>query len=266
MISPVANERDGDALCILGTGFFCETYESAADYLAGTKKAEPTSSPRCQSVPPRMRRATSAVCRTLYHAAELACETIDASQVAIIFGSFHGEIDVALIQMEMMLDGDGQISPARFKNSVHNTSSGLFSIVKGNRGFATSIAAGDDTLGACLFEAYGLLAQECYETAVVAVAEERMPEPLDRFSQHVTGGAAFALSLQKHTPKSAAVLARMSKPTFCYGDSVFCPGDSEALEFPHRSAFDLLARLELRQVAGPAVMTLGPSWRTNVVA
>ena len=107
----------------------------------------------------------------------------------------------------MMRTGDGVISPAMFKNSVHNTAAGVFSIAAKNKGFTTALAAGDHTLGASLFEAYGLLATGEKEV-VIALADEQLPEPL--LSQIDDGtfstlGVSFALSFDRGSNAQAKI-------------------------------------------------------------
>ena len=52
---------------------------------------------------------------------------------ALVFGSCHGEMEIAVAQMEMFQEDKGLLSPARFKNSVHNTGAGMFSIAMINK-------------------------------------------------------------------------------------------------------------------------------------
>ncbi|MDH5493473.1 MAG: beta-ketoacyl synthase chain length factor [Myxococcales bacterium] len=140
------------------------------------------SSPPIAMASSRQLRGTSLLTRMQVHVAESACARAgaDPAAVAAVFGSAYGEIDIALLQLRMMCEGDGIVSPARFKNSVHNTGSGVFSIAAGNQGFATAIAGGAHTVGDCLLEAFGLLADGLGPVAL-ALAEESLPAPLATF-------------------------------------------------------------------------------------
>jgi hypothetical protein len=118
---------------------------------------------------------------------------VDPASVATVFGSWHGEMEIAVEQLGVIHRGDGLMSPARFRNSVHNTGSGVFTIAAKNRGFTTAIAAGSRTFAMCVLEAMGLLAAG-EKVVIVAVADEALPAPLDGASPHVSLGVAIALS------------------------------------------------------------------------
>ena len=91
-----------------------------------------------------------------------------------------------------MIEADGVPSPARFKNSVHNTASGHVSISTGNMGFTTALAAGGATFAMCLVEAWAWLESKG-GSIIVAVADERLPEHLTRIASYEPIGAAFHL-------------------------------------------------------------------------
>jgi hypothetical protein len=106
----------------------------------------------------------------------VASAGVDRSRVKLVFASAYGELQTAFDQMEMMASADGRLSPARFKNSVHNTATGLLSIAFGNQGFCTALAAGESSFAAAVLEGLVLLDQDGGE-AVVAVADDVPAEP-----------------------------------------------------------------------------------------
>jgi hypothetical protein len=94
------------------------------------------------------------------------------------------------------LGEDALLSPLRFQTSVHNAAAGQISIALQHRGFATSLAAGDDTFLMALIEAQSWI--DCHGGDVlVVVADEALPEP-------------FA---QEHLISPLAVGLRLSRPT-----------------------------------------------------
>lgn len=180
---------------IMGQALWSPGFGSAEAFFSGAAD-EAIDKPSLAQVPSRMRRATSLATKmsvaTTIAAFEDAGFALD--DAATIFGSAHGEIQIAVDQMAMMHDGDGRISPARFKNSVHNTAAGLFSITGKNKGFTTAIAAGDHTFAMSLLEALMVLGAGDANKAVLCVAEESLPVPLDRFGVQRPVAVAFALA------------------------------------------------------------------------
>ncbi|MEM7608922.1 MAG: beta-ketoacyl synthase chain length factor, partial [Myxococcota bacterium] len=118
-----------------GHAFWAPGFDSLEQFVAG-EADESVKKPPLSFVPSRMRRATSLATRMAVECAHRAVHAagFDLAHTATVFGSQHGEIQIAVDQMVMMEDGEGQISPARFKNSVHNTAAGLFSITAENKG------------------------------------------------------------------------------------------------------------------------------------
>lgn len=130
-------------------------------------------------VPARLLRGASRLTRMLGEVAAGACAAggADPKTVATIYTSSYGEIETMVILLDAIFAGDGQLSPMRFKNSVHNAASGLGSIGTGNMGFSTALAAGDRSFEAGMLEAIVLLGERGGD-AIVAVADDRLPEPL----------------------------------------------------------------------------------------
>ncbi|HEX5661793.1 MAG TPA: beta-ketoacyl synthase chain length factor, partial [Polyangiales bacterium] len=94
-----------------------------------------------------LRRGLSEVTKLFMHAAKLALDdaALDAHALPVIFASAFGEIAVAEALLAEAFERDGS-SPARFRNSVHNTALGLLSISQRNTAPSTAIAAGWDTV------------------------------------------------------------------------------------------------------------------------
>jgi len=130
-------------------------------------------------VPARLLRGASRFTRMLGEAADQATRDAkgDPRTIATVYGSDYGEIETMVVLLDTIFRGDGQLSPMRFKNSVHNASSGLCSIGQGNQSFSTALAAGRRTFEASMLEAMALL-EERGGSVVVSIADDVLPEPL----------------------------------------------------------------------------------------
>lgn len=187
---------------IRGHAFWAPGYPSLDAFVAGNKDEE-LKRPAIEFVDSRMKRATSLMTRMSVHCVASAIESsgLPLDGCATLFGSEHGEIQIAVDQMVMMQDGEGRISPARFKNSVHNTAAGLFSIAAKNKGFTTALAAGADTFPLSLLEGMALLKAGDAKHAIIVVADEPLPEPIAHASSHTAMAIALALSTEGPGPK-----------------------------------------------------------------
>lgn len=159
-------------------------------------------------VPSRLGRGTSRLTRILGEVAAQACARggADPRSCATVYGSALGEFETMVTLLDTIFRGDGQLSPMRFKNSVHNAASGLGSIGQGNRGFSTALAAGARTFEASMIEAIALASAEGGDV-VVSVADDALPAPFDALARRE--GLGVGLCLRSERPASGA-LAQIS--------------------------------------------------------
>ena len=141
-----------------------------------------------------LRRGLSEVTRLFMHAAKLALDDAGRApeHMHVIFASAFGEIATAEALLAEAYEQDGS-SPARFRNSVHNTAAGLLSISTKNHLACTAVAAGWETVPMALIEAAAQLASQA-ETVLLVFAEERVPNALSAEHRHGPLAAAFVLA------------------------------------------------------------------------
>lgn len=217
--------------------------------------------PDLSGYPSRLMRGTSVVTRMCASVARQALvqSGVEAADVPAIFGSAFGEVTIALDQLAMMVTGDGQVSPTLFKNSVHNTSAGVFSIAHGNRTMSTSLAVGELTVPYVLLE--GLMCLEAGAPHVlVAVGDETLPEPLSALGEWPSFAAAWVLSAQRPATGDALRLSELTAET-----QAATPVPEELCDHPLRGAHRLLAAIERRTPGPVALGTDGDeSWSVRV--
>jgi hypothetical protein len=152
-----------------------------------------------------LRRGLSDTTRYFMHAAKLAVAdaAVDPSQLHVVFASAFGEIATAEALMLEAYTSDAS-SPARFRNSVHNTSPGLLSISTQNRLPSTAISAGWDTVAMGLCEASAQLADGA-ERVLLVFAEERVPPAICAQHTYEPLGVAFVLTAAFELPRKATL-------------------------------------------------------------
>jgi hypothetical protein len=147
-------------------------------------------------LPPRLRRRASLLVSMVAEVAAQAVEQAGASMATLplVVGSAFGELATT---MDLLRDihgaGEGLVSPTQFQNSVHNSAAGYLSIAHGNRVASTSLAAGDETLGAVLLEALTLLTLRGGQVLAI-VADEALPLDLVPHANAAAMSAAFLLT------------------------------------------------------------------------
>lgn len=144
---------------------------------------------------PRQRRGLGECARFMVAAARAALG--DAGMTAIDFpvvsGSSLGEIQTAEALCEMRSRGDGRTSPARFRNSVHNTVTGLISIASASSAPCTAVAAGPATVAAAILEAQ-LQVLNGAPRVLVVVGDESVPPVLDPDLRYAPIAGALVLA------------------------------------------------------------------------
>jgi len=179
-------------VAIIGLGLWLEGYPSAIVWRSRVRDPAATK-PSGRSLDRVNRRRAGALCRALADvtAEALAQAAVDPATVPTVIGSSIGEAATMIGLLDAMLRHGTPMSPADFAVSVHNAASGLISIANKNRGMTTSIAADENTPGAALIEATGLVA--AHGTPVlVACADEPAPDVL---VQHAPPWAMLAAAV-----------------------------------------------------------------------
>jgi hypothetical protein len=166
----------------------------------------------CAWVPPRLLRGASRFTRLFGEVADQAVRHAggDAKTIATVYGSDYGEIETMLVLLDTIFRGDGQLSPMRFKNSVHNAASGLCSIGQGNQSFSTALAAGRRTFEASMLEAIALL-EERGGAVVVSVADDVLPEPLVALEGWEALGVGVVLEREADPSRVIATLGELDR-------------------------------------------------------
>jgi Beta-ketoacyl synthase, N-terminal domain len=102
------------------------------------------------------RRASDSVLVALeVAAAAVAHSGHDASTLASVFTSAHGDLPITDALCRTLAADPLLLSPMRFHHSVHNAASGYWAIASGSHAASTALAAYDHSFGAGLLEAAG---------------------------------------------------------------------------------------------------------------
>lgn len=168
-------------------------------------EATPLEKPDLTLLDRSLRRGLSDLTRLFMHVALGALRDADAmsAQPRVVFGSAFGEIATAETMLAQAFD-DNSASPVRFRQSVHNTAEGLYSISVHNREPATAIAAGWDTVAMALIEAHAQLVAGA-QLILLVLAEESVPQAFGSDHRHGALATAFLLSALE-TARTRAVL------------------------------------------------------------
>lgn len=193
-------------ISIVGIGLWSPGYGSPEAWLADRYDPD-TDRPPCAILDARIGRYTSLVTRISVEVATQACAGSQdcLRQVATLFGSAYGEVQIAFELLDMIAL-EGVASPARFMNSVHNTASGHVSISAGNTNFSSTLASGTRTFAMCLLEAWAWLETDG-RSIVVVVADEPLPEHLESVGRYDALGVAFHLASE---PSPAETMGSLS--------------------------------------------------------
>lgn len=168
-----------EGIGLLGPGL--SGWASGREQLAGSA---PYQSARCilplpMALPPAERRRAGAVVKVSLAVGQeaLTASGLPASSLPSVFSSSSGDAINCHEICSALASGDRLISPTRFHNSVHNASSGYWSISSGAMATSSVLCAYDGSFAAGLLEAITQAAVD--QTAVLLVAYDTdYPEPL----------------------------------------------------------------------------------------
>jgi hypothetical protein len=129
-------------------------------------------------------------------AVQVALEaTASESADFLVFCSQHGELPRTRELLGSIVAGN-ELSPAGFSQSVHNTSAGLYTIIKETHVPTTSLAAGAGTFAYGWLEAETFLAANPAKTVLLVSYDEVLPIEYQPYTQHAQRTFALALLLR----------------------------------------------------------------------
>ena len=148
--------------------------------------------PGAERIPPMQRRRMS---RLTKMALTVALDvTVDAPVDYSIFCSQHGEIVRTREILTSISDGV-EISPTAFAQSVHNTSSGLYTIIAKSNHASTSITSGANSFAHAWLEAQAYLVGNPEHRVLLVDFDEVIPEEYRSYSQQIDCDHALAMLL-----------------------------------------------------------------------
>lgn len=167
---------------ILSWGAWSPQYQQKADWQAWPAAisdigATATAAPKLLQVPAMQRRRLSKLTKIILDSI-FQCEP--PAQCRSIFASQHGEINRTINLLNDIVD-QSPLSPTAFSQSVHNTASGIYSILSQNQNASTSIAAGSETLHQAFIEAYALLVDDP-EPLLLSYADDTVPDIYQQYA------------------------------------------------------------------------------------
>lgn len=206
------------------------------------------------ALPAAERRRAGAVVRVSLAVGQEAVSAsgLEAATLPSVFSSSSGDAINCHEICNALASNDRLISPTRFHNSVHNASSGYWSISSGSMASSSVLCARDGSFAAGLLEAMTQVAIE--QTAVLLVAYDTdYPEPL-RSVRPLPDSFAVALVLAPQ--RSERSLAQWTlEPASCFTHAATEQLDIDALEqirksIPAARCLSLLRSVSMQSTGG----------------
>jgi hypothetical protein len=230
---------------VTGLAAWAPGFGSLDAFVRGERDASVTD-PECAWVPARLLRGSSRLTRMFGEAAAQATSAAgrDPKTIGTVYTSSYGEIETMVLLLDVIFRGDGQLSPMRFKNSVHNAASGLGSIGQGNTSFSTALAAGDRSFEAGVIEAIALV-NERGGDVVISCADDVIPPPLACMDSREALAVGIVLSAEPGPAPHAriAALTQLEAPVPLPGELFGRPVSLDLALNPAAQALPLLAAL-----------------------
>ena len=223
-----------DGIGLLGPGL--ANWAHGRDQLKGNT---PYLAARCAlplpaALPAAERRRAGAVVKVSLAVGQeaVAASGLQATALPSVFSSSSGDAINCHEICSALASGDRLISPTRFHNSVHNASSGYWSISSGSMASSSVLCARDASFAAGLLEAMTQVVVE--QTAVLLVAYDTdYPEPL-RSARPLPD--SFAVGLVLAPQRSERSLAQWAlESASCFTRTAADRLDDDALEQVRRS-------------------------------
>lgn len=166
---------------ILGVGLLApglEGWAAGREVLAGKRPFDPRTlpDPDASLLPANERRRSSDCVRWAVQVAQeaMAQSVLDPQEVATVFASSGGEMEVLDKLCRALATSERVVSPTLFHQSVHNTAAGYWGIATSCQQSSTALSCYDDSCAAGLLEA---VTYACVEERPVLFVAYDLPAP-----------------------------------------------------------------------------------------
>ncbi len=173
-----------------------DTPDAWREWCAGDRDIADSGTPRVDFLPANFRRRLSRVSKMALAVAFRCLEEAgtDPAAVRSVFASRYGDVATTLGLLHDIVAGE-PLSPTRFSLSVHNASSGLFTIAAKNHHPSTAVSGRRDTFMYGILEAAGMLRHTASPPVLVVMTDEPLPEMYAAFRDGDEVAYAIALLL-----------------------------------------------------------------------
>ncbi|NIL94184.1 MAG: hypothetical protein GTO71_07015 [Woeseiaceae bacterium] len=180
---------------IAGFGIWSASFADPGEFravLAG-REVESEGTLKPELIPARERRRAPAMVKMAVEVMDQACKMadLDPAAVASVFGSGMGDMQITDYMCRTLATSPRAVSPTKFHNSVHNASTGYWSIATGSHCPANAVSAYANTVAATLLET-SVQALEEDTPVLMAIEELAAPQP---FKSVIEVDAPFAAAL-----------------------------------------------------------------------
>lgn len=183
-------------------------------WAAGEKAlAEKFDYPKLTVLPSLMRRRLSDLGKAALKVA-YDCHD-DSERLRTIFSSRHGEANQTVALLEDIVTRE-PVSPTKFSLSVHNTSSGLYTIAAKSTAPSTALAARLDSFEMGFVEAYACLASGREERVMLVFADVPLNPPFDQLVDYEPPFAAAFILSSRPVPVPVYLSMAARKPEESY--------------------------------------------------
>lgn len=259
-----------ESIGLLGPGL--SSWAQGRQVLDGSAPYVPARSvlPAPMALPPTERRRAGAVVKVSLGVAQEAVDTcgLAAKDLPSVFSSSSGDPVNCHEICSALASNDRLISPTRFHNSVHNASSGYWSICSGSMASSSALCARDGSFSAGLLEAVTQCTVD-QAAMLLVVYDTPYPEPL--FSHRpIPDSMGIALVLSPRASDRSQARIGIA-PRECFTRKPADTMANEQLEslrrtIPAAAGLPLLQAIARRQARSLALEYLAPSCMAVEVA
>jgi hypothetical protein len=196
---------------LAGIGVYSERYTDWPQFCAVMRgeEVEPQTKLAPELIAPRERRRAPAFVKMAVEVMDQACKMADADRgaVAQVFASGMSDMQITDYMCRTLATMPATVSPTKFHNSVHNASTGYWSIATGSHRPSNAVSGYDHSAAIALME--GAL-QAADEDIPVLVTVQEMAAPVPFQSVYASEHPLAVALLLTPAGKAEKPLARLS--------------------------------------------------------
>jgi hypothetical protein len=205
-----------------------EIYNALQQLSQHQGKMQTSQTPNISNIPAMIRRRLSTIGKSVVSTSLSLLS--EKTNTPCVFSSRHGDLG-RTISLLTELSNKTPLSPTHFSLSVHNSISGILSIMRKDTNSITALATNNNDIGTVFLEATGILKEQACKRVLCVIYDAPPIYPYNDTCKHPNQAYAIAFLLSSSNKKGSTFMFSICDTPGQYNQESFVSDEPDAIQF-----------------------------------